>query len=311
MMTIREFLTEKLRNYLSPPLTRTVRVVRSMGLAVEVSEPGSGPRMIFNFDPTKASVGLNGQNVTIWPDGVTSAGPQQLGGAGPAVASWTHEAPDRRHAERLYRDIQKALHGGSRAFGLKPILVGVAAAVAMLVIAAPRAPAVPVAPTVSTQAPVGNAGPAASAATTMPASVQITADEAKLVGGLPGVKLAGTGPIYYVFSDPNCPYCRELEKAITMVPGFQPVILPLGYKPGSREISAGVLCSADPAKEWAKAIAGASVAKPCDKGLQQVDSNMKAFEQLRLTSTPTMITPKGVLVSGAASPDELRTVLQQ
>lgn len=132
-----------------------------------------------------------------------------------------------------------------------------------------------------------------------------------MVTGLKGVKLAGSGPIYYVFSDPNCPFCKELEKAVAVVSGYQPVILPLGYKSGSRDLAAAVMCSAEPGKEWARAIAGTSSAKPCDKGYQLVDANMQVFEKLGLSSTPTMVTPKGTLVTGAATPEELRAVLQR
>ena len=147
----------------------------------------------------------------------------------------------------------------------------------------------------------------------IPADARASAKEREAVAALQGViKVGATGKPFYVFTDPNCPYCRQFEKTLESVPpGFQAVIVPLGYKEGSATTTAGVLCSANPAAEWKRAMTqGPSpTLKTCDRGERLMRENMALFESLRLNRTPTILTPANFLVSGAAGEQELAALL--
>lgn len=122
------------------------------------------------------------------------------------------------------------------------------------------------------------------------------------------------GKPFIVFSDPQCPYCRDLEKSLSVLDErLRPVMLPLGYKPGSRDLAAAILCSADPAKTWVETLTKGTTPKgqACDAGYAQVDENMALFESLHLSATPTMISPTGHLVMGAGSPEQIAAMMLQ
>jgi hypothetical protein len=226
----------------------------------------------------------------------------------------TFSSHDPREVHRTYEAIQRALHA-RKGGGWRAAAIGAVVGVAVIVLgshgkgASADAAAAPL-PNVTPYAAI--AAPAAAPATVpgvVPTQAKVSPEEATMLQGLQGIKMPGAGKSYFVFSDPNCPHCRKLDESIAQVKDYQAVILPLGYKPGSREIAAAVLCAPNPAQEWRKVMAGKSMAKPCEKGLAQVQRNMDAFEQLHLTGTPTMVTPGGLLVAGDASVDELRLVL--
>lgn len=154
---------------------------------------------------------------------------------------------------------------------------------------------------------------AAAGAERIPAEARASEQERAAVAALQGViRMGAPGKPFYVFTDPNCPYCRDFERTLQSVPpGFQPVIVPLGYKPGSAATSAAVLCSANPASEWRQAMLSqpSPSLKSCDNGERQVRENMAVFESMRLNRTPTILTPGDFLVSGAANAPELAMIL--
>lgn len=129
-----------------------------------------------------------------------------------------------------------------------------------------------------------------------------------------GIAMKAKGDTFYVFSDPNCPFCVELERSLAKLDGdLQPVVIPLGYKPGSRDLAAAVLCSENPAKAWRSALIEgvAPKAGACEKGLQAVDSNMALFHRLQMSSTPTMVSAKGSVIVGSGNPETIKLALSQ
>lgn len=314
-MSFKDAIRRRLQRLLNEPRLPCARVLPADGLVIEVLEAG-GSCQTYNFDGvdrSRATVGLENADVRIWLDGKRRAAANDGQPQEPASRpDWQYTGASPVEAQELYRSIQKTLRRSTRKAGahssgmLKPALIGAAAGLAMILIGMPsQAPATLAAADATTVAAAS-----APAPSNVPPQASVTAEEAKLLASLKGIRMPGSGPVYWVFSDPNCPFCKALDKSIGAVTEFQAVMLPLGYKPGSRDLAAAALCASDPAKEWSQAIAGTSKAKPCEKGYAIVDANMRAFEQMRLTGTPTMVTPKGLLVSGAASPDELRLALR-
>lgn len=147
-----------------------------------------------------------------------------------------------------------------------------------------------------------------------PKSSILDSGELAQVVAAPGILMRADGRPFYVFSDPNCPFCVELERSLMkMDPSLKPVLLPLGFKPGSRDLAAAALCSDNPAKAWREALVEGvkPAAAVCEKGLKQVDDNMTLFQQLRLSSTPTMISASGQVVVGSGDPERIKLVMAQ
>lgn len=127
------------------------------------------------------------------------------------------------------------------------------------------------------------------------------------------IALGGTGAEILAFTDPHCPYCKRLEpevEELVQKNEAKITLIPVAYKDGSREALAAVFCAKDQAVAWKKAIGGGDIgAKACDAGLKKVDENNKLFADLKLAATPSLVTPKGLIIASYANVDQLRSLL--
>jgi thiol:disulfide interchange protein DsbC len=102
------------------------------------------------------------------------------------------------------------------------------------------------------------------------------------------------------FSDPNCPYCKQLEKELLQlndvtVHVFLYPILSADSLPKSRSI----WCSADRGKAWLDWMVGGvspTTAGICDS--QAIDRNLAFGRRVRVTSVPTLIYSNGTRSAG-------------
>ena len=115
-----------------------------------------------------------------------------------------------------------------------------------------------------------------------------------------------------VFSDPNCPYCKQLETTlksvdnITVYTFLYPVL-----SPDSVTKSKAIWCSANRAKAWEAWMidrhAPAAAASACDTTV--LDKNLALGRSLDVTGTPTIIFSDGRRLPGAVSVDQLNGAL--
>ena len=115
-----------------------------------------------------------------------------------------------------------------------------------------------------------------------------------------------------VFSDPNCPYCKQLESTlksidnVTVYTFLYPVL-----SSDSVTKSKAIWCSADRAKSWEAWMvdhrAPASPASNCDTSV--LDKNLALGHGLNVTGTPTIILTDGRRLPGAVSAHELNGAL--
>lgn len=226
-------------------------------------------------------------------------------------SSWTFEPGSEQPCRENYRSLMKAVSKKPR-----PLWhFGLAAAATLLVLFI----LVPSEAPVSAQGagmPDALAGVPPSIFENSPSTKSSVLDMAELaqVKGAKGIEMKASGKPFYVFSDPNCPFCAELERSLMKVDdSMQPVVLPLGFKPGSRDLSAAVLCSENPAEAWRQALVEgiAPKAQACEKGLKMVDDNMALFRSLQMSSTPTMISSSGLVVVGSGDPEKIKMVMAQ
>ena len=115
-----------------------------------------------------------------------------------------------------------------------------------------------------------------------------------------------------VFSDPNCPYCKQLESTlksvdnVTVYTFLYPVL-----SPDSVTKSKAIWCAADRAKTWEAWMVNhqppASAASNCDTSV--LDKNLALGHGLNVTGTPTIILSDGRRLPGAVSASELNDAL--
>jgi len=102
-----------------------------------------------------------------------------------------------------------------------------------------------------------------------------------------------------VFTDPNCQYCKKLEKELVDLTDTTVYIFVLPILPGSEEKARAIWCSPDRLKAWEdhmlRGVAPRSD-KACDvAALARI--SMQA-EKLRINVTPTLIFEDGVIKPG-------------
>lgn len=124
-----------------------------------------------------------------------------------------------------------------------------------------------------------------------------------------GIELSSGEKPFVIFSDPNCPACRELEVKLTELSKtdktLSPVVVPVAFKKDSREAVAGILCANDVSAAWHAAASGERLAPVCSKGNAQADINNATFVGLRFDRTPTIVTSNGKVAVGAKDFDAL------
>ena len=102
-----------------------------------------------------------------------------------------------------------------------------------------------------------------------------------------------------IFSDPNCPYCKQLEAELSKLNDVTVYTFIYPIKTQSIAVSKQVFCEKDPALAWSNLIS---------KGLQPtsnktcanpVERNLSLGKSLGLTGTPAIIFSNGFKVMGS------------
>ncbi|RQN33863.1 DsbC family protein [Paraburkholderia tropica] len=114
-----------------------------------------------------------------------------------------------------------------------------------------------------------------------------------------------------VFSDPNCPYCHQLESTlksvdnVTVYTFLYPVL-----SPDSTQKAKQIWCSSDRAKAWESWMVdrkAPTAAGTCNTAA--IDSNLQLGAKMNVTGTPTVILADGSRLPGAVSADRLESAL--
>lgn len=107
----------------------------------------------------------------------------------------------------------------------------------------------------------------------------------------------------YIFSDPDCPYCKQLEanlRDLTDVT-IHYYFFPLSsMHPDARRKSIAAWCAKNPAQAW-EAMVLNGVAPPAADCPNPVDRNVALADRLGITATPTIISSDGRRLPGAAT----------
>ncbi|MEG0822850.1 MAG: DsbC family protein [Burkholderiaceae bacterium] len=113
-----------------------------------------------------------------------------------------------------------------------------------------------------------------------------------------------------VFADPNCGYCKALEKTLANMKNVTvyTFLYPILSK-DSMEKSKAVWCAKDRSKVWTELMLNGKspAAVECDTAALQ--ANLELGQKLSVSGTPTVITPNGQRAPGAVPAEHLEAML--
>ena len=110
----------------------------------------------------------------------------------------------------------------------------------------------------------------------------------------------GSKGTFYVFSDPSCSHCRELEPELArLAKDYTIHIFPVSVIGGDVSLQrvAKLLCAKPDARAalWKKIVGDDDLQlTQCDEGLSAVTANNQIFRVMRFAGTPTIINAAGV-----------------
>lgn len=111
-------------------------------------------------------------------------------------------------------------------------------------------------------------------------------------------------PTVIEFTDPDCPYCRALDrfwatKAAEGKPVRRLIFFVSGIHPDAASKAEHILCSPDPAVAFKALYDGAKPAKleTCPKGRAKVEADAALVRKIGVSGTPTLIA-NGTIISG-------------
>jgi thiol:disulfide interchange protein DsbC len=115
----------------------------------------------------------------------------------------------------------------------------------------------------------------------------------------------------YVFSDPDCPYCKDLEHQLPKLTDvtIHVFLFPLvSIHPNARTNALGVWCATDRAKAWQDKMMNdvLPASGSCDN---PIDRNTELAAKLGIAGTPTLIFSDGKMLSGSMPADQINTLL--
>jgi thiol:disulfide interchange protein DsbC len=117
--------------------------------------------------------------------------------------------------------------------------------------------------------------------------------------------------VVYVFSDPDCPFCKRFEEQLPKVNDvtIHIFLYPLvSVHPHAYEHALGVWCSKDRQKAWSeKMLKGIDPASA--KCVNPIERNLALGTKLHIDGTPTMIFADGRMHAGSVSAEEFERLL--
>ena len=119
----------------------------------------------------------------------------------------------------------------------------------------------------------------------------------------------------FVFTDPDCPFCRKLHAELKKVVASEPDIAvyikfyPLQMHPAAYD-KARVLLGRNSPELLDDAFAGRQLPPPGEQDRREpVESTIKFAQTAGITSTPTLVFPDGRILAGFRDAEEIRRLL--
>jgi thiol:disulfide interchange protein DsbC len=119
--------------------------------------------------------------------------------------------------------------------------------------------------------------------------------------------------VLVIFADPNCPYCKKLEKDINELPNttLYTFLYPI-LSDDSVDRSRAIWCSSDRAAAWnALMVRGKAPDKAAADCKTPIDDNLELGHRLFVSATPTIIYTDGRRMPGAVPIDRIEAALAE
>jgi len=144
-------------------------------------------------------------------------------------------------------------------------------------------------------------------------NMQLTADLLVKSRDLAIRRVKGNGRrVLYTFEDPNCGYCKELQKELLRINDvtLYTFLLPIVSPPDSMEKSRAVWCARDRGRAWEELLAKGSVSntsKTCDT--TAIERSIQLAERLGVRGTPAVYLASGQQIGGYLAADKIEQAL--
>ena len=114
-----------------------------------------------------------------------------------------------------------------------------------------------------------------------------------------------------IFSDPNCPYCKQLEAELKKLDNITIYTFILPLKAQSVAPSKQVYCEKNPALAWENLITKAQLPKSQTSCANHVERNMALAHRLGVNGTPAIIFSNGFKVMGAYPAAQIEQIFKE
>lgn len=113
-----------------------------------------------------------------------------------------------------------------------------------------------------------------------------------------------------IFSDPNCPYCKQLEAELDKLDDVTIYTFIYALKPQSIAVSKQVWCDANPSYTW-KNLLQKNVQPKAKTCANPIDRNLALGRKLGVNGTPTLIFSNGLKMVGGRSAEDIQMIWKE
>jgi thiol:disulfide interchange protein DsbC len=114
-----------------------------------------------------------------------------------------------------------------------------------------------------------------------------------------------------IFSDPNCPYCQQLEVELKKLNDVTLYTFILPLKPHSVVPSKQVYCEENPDFAWQQLIGKGIAPKSTKNCANPISANLELAKKLGVSGTPAIIFSNGYRVLGAYPATEIESIWRE
>lgn len=130
---------------------------------------------------------------------------------------------------------------------------------------------------------------------------------------IPVIKGSGARKVA-IFSDPDCPFCKSLEKELALLDNVTVYVFlnPItSLHPDAMERANEIWCSADRARSWRDYMLEDKKPAKAAKCETPVNDILALSEKIGIDGTPALVFPNGKRVDGAISAVQIEDLLKQ
>ena len=114
-----------------------------------------------------------------------------------------------------------------------------------------------------------------------------------------------------IFSDPNCPYCKQLEAEINKLNDVTIYTFIYPIKTQSIAVSKQVFCEKDPTLAWSNLISKGIQPSSNKSCTNPIERNLSLGKSLGLNGTPAIVFSNGFKVMGVRSAPEIQQIWKE